>query len=260
MDELFNVANLHNNILKEYSCVTSNINQIKELSSISPATGAIKEMSSILSATNKISNFSSISSVSDEILKLSSVKLFTPSAVASIATEIQTVLSATKFQASPFENISSFIKNPSINAIITSCQDMVGNLKIKSNADTDVTKRFSDLLDKTVDEISLDEESQSLFKDTSEKVKSKNITIEQIIQFILSIITILTFVQSCSPNKQLSENNELQRQEVQELQNNNDLLVKQNEQLETIIKMCDEYTELLLEIDKSSAQDVDTVD
>ena len=80
---------------------------------------------------------------------------------------------------------------------------MVGNLKIKSNADTDVTKRFSDLLDKTVDEISLDEESQSLFKDTSEKVKSKNITIEQIIQFILSIITILTFVQSCSPNKQL---------------------------------------------------------
>ena len=241
MDKLFNVANLHNNILKEYSCVTSNINQIKE-------------MSSILSATNKISDLSSISSVSDEIRKLSSVKLFTPSAFASIATEIQTVLSAAKFQASPFENVSSFIKNPSINAIITSCQDMVSDLKIKSNADTDVAKRFSDLLDKTVDEISLDEESQSLFKDTSEKVKSKNITIEQIIRFILSIITILTFVQSCSPNKQLSENNELQR-----LQNNNDLLVKQNEQLETIIKMCDEYTELLLEIDKSSVQDVDAI-
>ena len=47
MDKLFNVANIHNNILKE-------------LSSISPATGAIKEMSSILSATNKISNFSRI--------------------------------------------------------------------------------------------------------------------------------------------------------------------------------------------------------
>ena len=203
MDKLFNVANIHNNILKE-------------LSSISPATGAIKEMSSILSATNKISNFSSISSVSDEIRKLSSVKLFTPSAFASIATEIQTVLSAAKFQASPFENVSSFIKNPSINAIITSCQDMVGDLKIKSNADTDVTKRFSDLLDKTVDEISLDEESQSLFKDTSEKVKSKNITIEQIIQFILSIITILTFVQSCSPNKQLSEINEVRRKDVKQ--------------------------------------------
>ena len=94
MDELFNVTN-----------------QIKELSSISPATGAIKEMSSILSATNKISNLSSISSVSDEILKLSSVKLFTPSAVASIATEIQTVYQR---QNSRYRHLKTFHRSSKI--------------------------------------------------------------------------------------------------------------------------------------------------
>lgn len=189
--------------------------------------------------------------------------------ITKMVAEFQSALPTFQTQSLPFENLSSCIQAPALDTLLFSVQNALKLTAIPLNEH--VHQRFIELLDETAANVSLDKESGLKFKDLLEKAKT--LTISQIFNFIIGIITILSFVQSCSPNKQLEESNDLQQQQLQELQQTNELLAEQNalisesnsldrervEQLNKIIELQDQYVDLLLEIKEISVQDADDI-
>lgn len=237
MDALFRTVNLYNDLRKNLSGITSILNELE-----------------LIYKSNGISNIqeNAINNITSGVA------------------EIQSVLSVVKSYLSPFETFSLCVQASQINNFFDSFKDAVQIVNTQSN--DYVHKRFSELLNETVDTASFDEESQTKFKDIL--AKAKTLTISQIVSFILSIITILEFVHSCSPNHQLEESNELQRQQIQKSQRTNELLAEQNElidksnvidrerieQLNKIAELHNQYVDLLLEINEISVQRVDNTD
>lgn len=205
-------------------------------------------------------------------LATSGIPNFQIDGFASMVTEFQSVLSAVHHQLLPFETLSSCIQTPSLNDMLFTVQNSLKMPSAINLVNEHIHQRFSDLLNETVDNIPLDEEAQFKFKDLMAKVKT--LTFTQIFNFIVGIITLLSFVQSCSPNEQLEESNDLQRQQIQESQRTNELLAEQNElikeansldrarseQLNKVIELREQYIELLLDLEERSVQVVDDAD
>ena len=191
---------------------------------------------------------------------------------ASMVTEFQSVLSAVHRQLLPFETLSSCIQTPALNDMLFTVQNSLNMTSGINSLNEHIHQRFSDLLNETANSIPLDEEAQFKFKDLLAKVKT--LTFTQIFNFIVGIVTILSFVQGCAPNEQLEESNALQHQQIQEMQRDNELSAERNElikeknlldkerseQLDKITDMLAQYIELLLELEEQSGQIVYSAD
>lgn len=189
---------------------------------------------------------------------------------------IQTMLQPqiNNFESS-FREMSSLAKgiemiSPSLLEIYSQIQE---NLNMSTFSVNEIIRQeFSTLLNETTDTVPLDNNSYSIFKDISSKVKQ--LTVKQIFSFILTIITVLDFVLGLLPDNQLEESNELKKQQIQLSQQTNDLLQEQNalieesndlarervEQLNKIVELRDQYAKLLLEISEYTSEDCNVSD
>ena len=233
-------------------------------------------MSLMLDAYNRIgkslAGVESAFETLDAIRKLanSGISNFQVDGVASMVTEFQSALSVVHHQLLPFETLSSCMQTSALNDILFTVQNSLNMTSAINSVNEHIYQRFADLLNETADSIPLDEDVQFRFKDLL--AKAKTLTFTQILNFIVGIISLLSFVQSCSPNEQLEESNDLQRLKIQESQRTNELLAEQNElineansldrerneQLNKIIELRNQYIDLLLEIEEISIQNVDS--